>query len=196
MLTMTLLLATLATRRSPCWMILWPCTCTLGTDARGARSRGGGPDPLCCCCCWRRLAICCGVTAMGWWTDTQTDRGMVEWQGKREHQWRNGTDGWRPELLNYGLLPYSRCLKWLTVCGFLFMWIFPKVQTPTCAPLTSGGMTIWELGLEGTCCCPPRTSGGGMTVPELRLVTCKYTDCVHVAWDQFTAVLFCSPLYI
>lgn len=37
----------------------------------------------------------------------------------------------------------------------------------TCAPLTSGGMMIWEPCLDETCC-PPRTSGGGMTAPELR----------------------------
>lgn len=66
MLTITLLLATLATRMSPCWMILWPWTWTLGTEALGASRSGGGPEPLCCCCCWRRLAICWGVKITGW----------------------------------------------------------------------------------------------------------------------------------
>lgn len=61
---MTLLLATLATRMRPCWMILWPWAWTLGTDALGASRRGGGPEPL-CCCCWRRLAICWAVMVMG-----------------------------------------------------------------------------------------------------------------------------------
>lgn len=61
---MTLLLATLATRMRPCWMILWPWAWTLGTDALGASRSGGGPEPL-CCCCWRRLAICWAVIVMG-----------------------------------------------------------------------------------------------------------------------------------
>ena len=67
--------------------------------------------------------------------------------------------------------------------------MFTEVRTPTCAPLSSGGMTIWELGLEGTCCVPPRTSGGGITVPELRPVTCKHTDRDCVAWDQLSGVV-------
>jgi hypothetical protein len=65
MLTRTLVFGTLATLMRPCWMILWPCTWTLGTEALGASSRGGGPDPECCCCCCRRDAICWGDTAMG-----------------------------------------------------------------------------------------------------------------------------------
>lgn len=45
----------------------------------------------------------------------------------------------------------------------------------TWAPLTRGGMTICELCLDGMCC-PPRTKGGGITVPALRPVTCEHNN--------------------
>lgn len=75
MLTTTLLLATLATRISPCWMILWPWTWTLGTDALGASKSGGGPELLCCCC--RRLANCWGVIAICWWQHTHAEAAIT-----------------------------------------------------------------------------------------------------------------------
>lgn len=76
MLTTTLLLATLATLMSPCWMILWPWTWTLGTGALGASKSGGGPEPP--CCCWRRLAICWGVIVICWWQRTHAEAAITE----------------------------------------------------------------------------------------------------------------------
>lgn len=61
-LTSRLVLGTLATRIRPCWIIRCPWICTLGTDARGASSSGGGPVLECC----RMLWICWEDTEMGW----------------------------------------------------------------------------------------------------------------------------------
>lgn len=83
--TRTFVPDTLATRIRPCWMILWPCTCTVGTEVRAPSRRGGGPEPECCCCCCRRVAICCGVTAMGY--NTQTSKKGIHFKTKILFLW-------------------------------------------------------------------------------------------------------------